>query len=187
LPPDRRSRNGRQGHPGVSPRNPTERFMAGGFADAVDHRRPVAWACAVLIVALVPAASRSEDVDFNRDVLPILSANCFQCHGPDAGKRKADLRLDVRSVAVEQQAVVPGKSDQSGLIARVTADDADGRMPPPKHGPRLKPEQVQVLRAWVERGGAYSEHWAFVPPKRPPVPAIRKPQSTIRNPIDAFV
>ena len=81
--------------------------MAEGFADRVGHRRPSGWVFAALLVALVPSASRGEDVDFNRDVLPILSPNCFQCHGPDADKRKADLRLDVRNVAVARQASCP--------------------------------------------------------------------------------
>src|SRR5262245_48000157 len=121
---------------------------------------------AVVVAALASSAARAADADFNRDVLPILSANCFPCHGPDAQKRKADLRLDTREGALAA-VVVPGKPDKSELIARVAAADGDGRMPPPKHGPRLKPEQVQVLRAWIEQGAAYSEHWAFIRPRRP--------------------
>jgi mono/diheme cytochrome c family protein len=130
-------------------------------------------------------AEGAAEVDFNRDVLPILAANCFACHGPDAEKRKADLRLDVRTGAVGKGGViVPGKPEQSELIDRLTAADAEGRMPPPKAGPRLTPEQVKVLRAWVEQGAQYTEHWAFVPPKRPEVPKTKAQSS---NPIDAFV
>src|SRR5690242_6339633 len=86
----------------------------------------------------------AEPIDFNRDVLPILTSNCFPCHGPDAGKRKADLRLDLRASAVDELA--PGHPEQSEVLARITAEDGDGRMPPPKSGPRLKAEHVALLR-----------------------------------------
>jgi mono/diheme cytochrome c family protein len=153
--------------------------MVGGCANPL-----VRGALAVMSAALSPPASRAADVDFNRDVLPILSANCFACHGPDAGKRKAELRLDVREGAAGGKAIVPGKPDKSELLARLTADDAAGRMPPPKAGARLKPEQVRVLRDWIEQGAAYAEHWAFVPPNRPEIPKLKHPPT---NPIDAFV
>src|SRR5262245_11075989 len=139
---------------------------------------------AAFAVMLLPSVSCAEDVDFNRDVLPILSANCFPCHGPDANKRKAALRLDEREEALSGTVIVPGKPAMSELLARVTADDADGRMPPPKSGPRLKPEQVQVLRTWIKQGAPYSEHWAFVPTRKPEIP---KANTQITNPIDAFV
>jgi mono/diheme cytochrome c family protein len=155
--------------------------MAGGFANRVGRST-----LAALAVALLPPTSRAADVDFNRDVLPILSANCFACHGPDAEKRKADLRLDVREGAVGGKAVVPGKPAASELIARLTAKDDDGRMPPPKAGARLKPEQVQILRDWIEQGAAYTEHWAFIPPKRPQIPVSRDPKGSA-HPIDAFI
>ncbi len=141
-------------------------------------------AVAALVVVLLPPAARAGDIDFNRDVLPILAANCFPCHGPDGAKRQADLRLDARAGAVSSKAIVSGEPNQSELIARLTADDAEGRMPPPKAGPRLKPGQVQILRDWIERGAVYDEHWAFVPPRKPPVPKVGAPGA---NPIDAFV
>ncbi len=134
---------------------------------------------AVLAVAL---PSRAADVDFNRDVLPVLAANCFACHGPDADARKADLRLD--EAAAARAALAPGEPGKSEFLARLTAPDAEGRMPPPKHGARLRPEQVAALRAWVEQGAPYAEHWAFVPPKKPNVPKTRHP---VANPIDAFI
>src|SRR5262249_40839753 len=143
--------------------------MAEGFVNSLC--RCVACAIAVAALTLTPATSAAADVDFNRDVLPILSTHSFPCHGPDANKRKADLRLDLRERAVGDGGVVaPGQPDKSELIARVTADDAEGRMPPPKAGPRLTPAQVRVLRSWIEQGAVYAEHWAFLPLRRPPVP-----------------
>src|SRR5256885_458744 len=116
--------------------------MSDAPPNAPDRARPVVRAAsALLAAALLPSVSSAADVDFSRDVLPILSAHCLACHGPDATKRKADLRLDTRDGALAerdgQPAVVPGQPARSELIARVAADDADGRMPPPKAGPRL--------------------------------------------------
>jgi hypothetical protein len=127
-------------------------------------------------------------VDFNREVLPILTSNCFACHGPDAAKRQADLRLDVRPKAGESglATIVAGKPDESELIARVTAKDDEGRMPPPKAGKALKPEQVRILRDWIEQGGEYPQHWAFVPPKQPPAPKVQN-TDWVKTPVDNFV
>src|SRR4029077_9988761 len=111
---------------------------------------------------------------------------CFPCHGPDAGKRKAELRLDLRDGAVTAKAFTPGRPAESNLLSRVTADDNDGRMPPAKTGPRLTAEEVGLLRDWIEQGATYSEHWAFVPPKRPTLPQIRN-AGWPRSPIDTFV
>lgn len=148
--------------------------------------------CRWFLVALVVGAAspvataepkpETAPVDFNRDVLPILTANCFACHGPDEKARKADLRLDEEAAA--KAVIVSGQPAKSSLIARITADDADGRMPPPKHAARLKPEQVVILRAWVEQGAAFSDHWAFAPPRKPEIPKTKHPST---NPIDAFV
>src|SRR5262249_13682138 len=133
------------------------RFMAEvcmkSFGRARSGPGMVAAGAVAAVVVLLPSATSAADVDFNRDVLPILSARCFTCHGPDAGKRKAGLHLDVRESVVADRdgprAVVPGRPEQSELIARLTADDEEGRMPPPKDGARLEPGQVRVLRAWV--------------------------------------
>jgi mono/diheme cytochrome c family protein len=138
---------------------------------------------------LVPHAT-AQQVDFSRRVLPILATHCFTCHGPDAAKLKADLRLDRReSVVAErdgQPAVAPGKPDASSLIARVTAEDKAGRMPPPKAGARLSSAQVQILRDWIAQGAKYTEHWAFVTPKRPMLPEA-KDRSWARTPVDLFI
>src|SRR5262245_23181940 len=129
-----------------------------------------AWITILSALALLGLASPcfAEKVDFSRDVLPILSAQCFACHGPDASKRKASLRLDERDSAVAQRrgtaAVSPGSLAKSELIKRVLAGDKEGRMPPPKAGARLTAAQIALLRRWIEEGAEYAEHWAFVPP-----------------------
>src|SRR5262249_42659898 len=132
--------------------------------------------------------SAKPSVDFTRQVRPILSENCFACHGPDEKKRKARLRLDTKEGALGKLrdggfAIVPGKPDESELIARITADEPSQRMPPAKSGKHLKPEQIAVLRQWIEQGAPWSEHWAFVAPKRSPLPKVAN-GAWPRNPID---
>jgi hypothetical protein len=125
-------------------------------------------------------------VDFNRDIRPLLSENCFACHGPDEKQRKAKLRLDVRDVALGHGAIVPGKAAESELLARVTADEPGRRMPPTKTGKRLTPAQIELLRQWIDQGAPWSSHWAFVPPQRPALPAVKSP-SWGHNSIDFFI
>jgi len=124
----------------------------------------------VLLALIVPAVVPGADptVDFNRDVRPILSDHCFKCHGPDEKERKAELRLDTRESAVGQEVIVPGKSDQSELVRRITAQDPAQRMPPPSTGKRLTQSQIETLRRWIDQGAPYAKHWAFIPPKRQP-------------------
>ncbi|MCY2996387.1 MAG: DUF1549 domain-containing protein [Planctomycetota bacterium] len=126
-------------------------------------------------------------VEFNRDIRPILADACFACHGPDQNKRQADLRLDVEEHAVgNQKAIVPGKPDESEFIKRITAADADERMPPGSTGKTLSPRQLALLRRWVEQGAQYQRHWSFIPPQRPEVPKVVG-EGWLRNPIDRFV
>ncbi len=123
-------------------------------------------------------------IDFSRDVLPILSNNCFQCHGPDDKVRKAKMRLDTREGATVA-AIVPGKPDASELITRLTATPDDKSvMPPLKTGKKLTPREVEILKQWIKEGAAYTTHWAYVPPKRSELP---KTKHQITNPIDAFI
>src|SRR4051794_37064024 len=103
-----------------------------------------ALALAALFFSVVPAVA--QPVDFNRDVRPILSENCFACHGPDVKTRKAKLRLDTQEGA-HAAAVVPGKPDKSELLLRLTADDG-AEMPPPATGKKLTPQQVETIRKW---------------------------------------
>ena len=125
-----------------------------------------------------------QGVDFARDVQPILTANCFACHGPDAGARKGKLRLDTHAGAIAS-VIVPGKSRESELMRRITAKDADDRMPPVKSGKTLTTAQIKTLSRWIDQGATWRRHWSFVPPKRPAVP--HTDSNWRRNPIDNFV
>ncbi len=143
----------------------------------------------VLSTATQPACA-GDRIDFNRDIRPILSDACFNCHGPDAKQRKADLRLDTRMAAFADRggyaAVVPGKPEQSEVFQRITNTDPAARMPPAKSGKKLSESQVALIRQWIAQGARWSEHWAFLPPKRPPLPPVQNP-SWVRNAIDGFI
>ncbi len=143
-----------------------------------------------VLAVLTLSASAAGKLDFNRDIRPILSDNCFACHGFDAKKRKGDLRLDVPEgayTAIDGQfPVKPGHPEVSTLIQRIISTDEDEVMPPPEAHKKLKPEQVELLRRWIKEGAVYQKHWSFEPPVKPPVPRIRSEQR-VRNPIDAFI
>ncbi|HEY2784655.1 MAG TPA: PSD1 and planctomycete cytochrome C domain-containing protein [Fimbriiglobus sp.] len=140
---------------------------------------------AVCWAGLLATSTQGADppaVDFNRDVMPILSNRCFKCHGP--ATQKGGVRLDSLVLARKKDAVVPGKPGESLLVEKITADDDDDRMPPVKAGPRLTPEQITVLKQWIASGAVYAPHWSYVPPKRPAVPMT---SGWSRNPIDSFI
>jgi hypothetical protein len=131
-------------------------------------------------------------VVFNRDVRPILSENCFACHGPDPAARKADLRLDTKAGFFEgtpkrSATVVPGKPESSELWRRVSTTDLDDVMPPPKSHKELKPVQKDLIKRWIEEGAPWQGHWSFLKPERPAVPSVSGDAGQIRNPIDAFL
>ena len=132
------------------------------------------------------AAPPSAKIEFNRDVRPILSENCFACHGPDSASRKADLRLDRRDDAIKAGAIAPGKPDESPLVERLFDERPDKIMPPPKSHKVLKPAQKAILKAWVEQGADYQLHWSFITPQKPAVPTVKN-KAWLRNPIDGFV
>lgn len=136
------------------------------------------------------AASSSGEVDFRRDVRPILAKHCFTCHGPDEEARRAGLRLDTSDGAHADlggyQAVVPGDADASELMFRVTNEDPDMRMPPADSGDALTEDELETLRRWIESGGRYAAHWAFTPPETVAIPPAGRP-GWCRNPIDRFV
>jgi hypothetical protein len=130
-------------------------------------------------------------VDFNRDIRPILSENCYKCHGPDDGARKAKLRFDIRAEALKpaksgEIPIVPGSLEKSQLVSRITASDADDRMPPIKSGKTLSPTQIDLLKRWVAEGAPYATHWSYVKPTRPALPQVKR-ASWPQNPIDRFI
>ncbi|MGV3616444.1 MAG: DUF1553 domain-containing protein [Fimbriimonas sp.] len=131
-----------------------------------------------------PATKRS--LNFNRDVKPILSEHCFKCHGPDAAKAAAGLRLD-NFEAATKRAIFPGNPDLSRLLMRATHSDPKLRMPPQDSGMKpLTPAQIDILRRWIEQGAKYERHWSFVPPKLPAIPAVSDPKWG-RNNLDRFI
>lgn len=137
------------------------------------------------------SAKAAELVDFRRDIRPILSNHCWSCHGPDEATRKAGLRLDLRASAIGkaesgEPAVVPGRPEASELITRINSSDAEEVMPPPAAKKPLTPRQKELLRLWVAQGADYAQHWAFIPPQRPDLPAVKKADWP-QNPIDHFV
>ena len=126
----------------------------------------------------------ADPVRFNRDVRPILSENCFECHGPDAAKRKADLRLDAGVLG--QALIAAGKLGESELFQRITHADPEERMPPADFGRALTAAEVETLRRWIEQGAQWEKHWAFIAPKRPAVLAAHD-SDWPRGTIDQFV
>jgi len=150
-------------------------------------RNPIILAVTLQFVAIGSAPAQvTQVVDFNRDIRPILSENCFYCHGQDANKRQADLRLDQQDAALKAGAITPGDIAKSSLIKRILSDDPEQMMPPPKSNRRLSVEQKKTLERWILDGASYQTHWAFVAPTRPAEPAVQR-VDWVRNPIDRFV
>jgi mono/diheme cytochrome c family protein len=138
-------------------------------------------------------ASYPERIDFNQHIRPILSDNCFRCHGPDPGSREAGLRLDLAESALAElpetkgkHAIVPGDPDSSELVRRVTSQDEDVRMPPPETHRVLTDVQVALLKEWIDEGAEYKPHWAFIAPQKPEVPDADFDGRAV-NEIDRFV
>src|SRR5579864_7682257 len=129
-------------------------------------------------------------LDYDRDIRPILSENCFLCHGQDSKKRMAGLRLDSFEGATADRGghapLVPGKPEASAIYQRISAEQADRRMPPAFSNRSLTTDQIATLRRWIEEGGVYSKHWPFVPPKLPAAPSVAD-RNWVKQPIDAFV
>lgn len=158
------------------------------------HKRGVGMWCSVLVLPVVLALSgwadeaadtKAQPLSFNRDIRPILAEHCFNCHGMDEKNRKGRLRLDERSAALlggktGVPAIVPGKPDQSALIKRITAHDADEIMPPPRAKNPLSPRQIATLKQWIAGGAEYAKHWAFEEPRKEATPSHE-------HPIDFFV
>jgi hypothetical protein len=147
---------------------------------------------AVLGILAAPAAGQTAPpIDFSQQIRPLLSENCFACHGPDASQRKAKLRLDTIEGARAALrsggfAIVPGKPEDSVLLQRISVADPAQRMPPTKTGKKLTATQIALVRQWIEQGAKWTTHWAFVAPTRPPLPKVAA-ASWPRNPIDHFI
>lgn len=124
----------------------------------------------IVFVALA-AGLPAETIRFNRDIRPILSQNCFQCHGPDRNARQAGLRLDRREEAMEAGAIIPGDAENSKLVARLFDPEPMRAMPPVWSNKKLSDEQKALLKRWVEQGAEYERHWAYIPPERAKAPA----------------
>ena len=139
------------------------------------------------VVAAEPAAA----INYNRQIRGILSDKCYKCHGPDAAERQAGFRLDERASATGpaesgETPIVPGKPEGSELIARITSDDESVRMPPADAPKKLTPEEIELLKKWIAEGADYQEHWAFVTPKRQPLPTVDDTSWALR-PVDLFI
>lgn len=140
----------------------------------------------VLLRSVTLQAANPAELNFNRDIRPILSENCFYCHGQDANKRQADLRLDLRDVAVKAGAIVPNDPVASGVVKRISSQDPDTMMPPPKSNRHLSAEQKELLQRWIAEGAPYQQHWAYVAPARPAEPTTNR-TDWARTSIDRFV
>ncbi|HEV3120477.1 MAG TPA: DUF1553 domain-containing protein [Isosphaeraceae bacterium] len=141
--------------------------------------------------ASVLGGEKERPVDFNREIRPILSKNCFPCHGQDEAHRAKGLRLDKRDVAIkpledEAIAIVPGDPEASEVVARITEEDSTQGMPPRRTGNRLTPEEVALITRWIGQGATYAEHWAFIAPKAEPLPDVND-RSWPRNGIDFWI
>jgi hypothetical protein len=131
-------------------------------------------------------AVTTKKLEFNRDIRPILSENCYACHGPDKGARKGKFRLDVRNEALGKGAFKPGDADKSELVKRINTTNADDMMPPPDSNKHLTQAQKDMLKRWIAEGAEYEPHWAYIKPVRPEIPETKNAK-WVRNPIDAFV
>ena len=143
-------------------------------------------ATVVLVMLATAWSARAGDVQFNRDIRPILSDNCFHCHGPDSATRKAKLRLDREDALFGKthngMAVAPGKPAESDLYQRITTDDEDDVMPPLKTHKTLTAAQKETVKRWIEQGAPWQPHWSLVAPQRP---TPRGSQSTFLRKIRA--
>lgn len=155
-----------------------------GFADMKRFFVPI-------ILFTLPSISFADDIQFNRDVRPILAENCFACHGFDAKARKGKLRLDVPEDAYAEHLsgipIHPGDLKRSEVWQRITSADPELVMPPPTSNKKLTAEQKETIRKWIEQGAKYQKHWSFEPITRPPVPVIQNSKAHVQNPIDAFL
>ncbi|MBI4623034.1 MAG: DUF1549 domain-containing protein, partial [Verrucomicrobia bacterium] len=155
-------------------------------------QRPVSTASAAATAGASGAGRVPGTLSFNEHIQPILSENCYACHGPDPGSRKAELRLDRAEHAFAPRkeggtVIVKGKPDESPLVRRIESKDEKEMMPPPEAHKNLKPAQIALLRQWVKEGAEYEEHWAFITPRRAAPPISVSHSGWSRNAVDRFI
>ena len=152
------------------------------------HRWP-SFSVLTCLLAAGSLTSAAEPIHFGRQIRPILSENCFFCHGPDEAKREAGLRLDDEKAAKSDNdgttAIVPGHPEKSALLQRILSTDPDEVMPPPKLHKVIPPAQIALLTEWIKQGAPWGNHWSYEPVVKPPLPAA--PATTVRSPIDTFL
>jgi len=151
--------------------------------------------CLTLLPLIITSAFAADTVEFNRDIRPVLADNCFHCHGPDPGTRKAGLRLDTeagffaprknKDGKEEPPTIIKGQPDRSSLFQRLLSKDEDEVMPPPETHKKLKPAQIAQIKTWIEQGAPWQPHWSLLPPVAVTPPA--EPTGWAKHPIDAFV
>jgi hypothetical protein len=169
--------------------SPTSLPSAGGAVHPRPARRSSVHLLALAFAAAAPCLAAAEPVSFSRKILPILSDACFACHGPDEKARKGGLRLDTEPGAhgagdSGERAIVPRDSASSEVMRRLLSTDPDEAMPPPTSNHKITPDQIALVRRWIDEGATWGKHWAFEPPQRPAVPA---PSPGELNPIDTLV
>ena len=141
------------------------------------------FACLGFVLLMPTAVYAAAPISYRKDVRPILAENCFNCHGQDQNRRKAELRLDTQEGQRAGGAVVPAKVDESELVRRILSTDLKEVMPPPKSNRKLTAAQKEILHRWIAEGAIFEEHWAFQAPTRPPIPQVKD----VTHPIDAFI
>ena len=144
----------------------------------------------LLVTTLLIPQGVEPKIQFSRDVLPILSENCFTCHGPSEKNRKAKLRFDLESGAFADlggySVIVRGDSDESELYLRLVEEDGDERMPPAKTGKKLTARQIELIKRWIDQGAKWQQHWSFIRPQCPAPPKVTT-EHWPRNAVDQFI
>ena len=143
----------------------------------------------MILFFCLSVSGKEKKINFDRDIRPILSDNCFHCHGPDAKNRKAKLQLNTFELATAERkrgaAIIPGNAKASDIIKRMITADEDDVMPPADSNRHVTKEQIELLKQWINEGAEYSEHWAFINAKKLPIPAVGSDWA--KNPIDSFI
>jgi hypothetical protein len=181
---------------GLAPHGVSNEHTGGQAASATrQFHVAVIFALAIALgSAMAPSpasAAGPKRINYSRDIRPILSNTCYKCHGPDENQRKAGLRLDTKQGAYAKLesgdvAVVPGASAKSAVWQRLTAKDPDVRMPPADSGKTIAPEQIELIKRWIDEGAEFHGHWSLLPPQHAAAPPVQHPELA-RNPIDRFI